>query len=70
LALSIPVDIHDKKIKKNIDLNIIGTVNIVNDCSNFKIKFIYSSTGYVYPNKIGCKNDNNPVLDINNYTWS
>ena len=69
-ALSIPMDIHDKKIVKNIDLNIIGTVNIVKVCSDLKIKFIYSSTGYVYPSKIGNNNDDDLVLAINNYTWS
>ena len=64
------MDIHDKKIVKKIDLNIIGTVNIVKIWSNLKIKLIYSSTGYVYPGKIGSNNDDDLVLAINNYTWS
>ena len=31
-ALSRPMDIHNKKISKSIDLNIIGTANIVKVC--------------------------------------
>jgi len=69
-ALSRPMDIHDKKISKSIDLNIIGTANMVKVCSDLKIKLIYFSTGYVYPGKIGNYNENDPVLPINNYAWS
>ena len=42
---------HNKNINKSIDLNIIGTSNIVKACSNNKIKLIYFSTNYVYPGK-------------------
>ena len=44
-ALSRPMDIHDKQVSKSIDLNIIGTANIVKVCSDLKIKLIYFSTG-------------------------
>jgi dTDP-4-dehydrorhamnose reductase len=38
-----------KKISnKSIDLNIIGTSNLVKVCNKFKIKIIYFSTSYVY----------------------
>ena len=43
-GLSRPMKIHDKKIIKSIDLNIIGTANIVKICSKLKIKLIYFST--------------------------
>ena len=69
-ALSRPMNIHDKLISKSIDLNIIGTANIVKVCSELKIKLIYFSTGYVYPGKIGNYKENDPVLPINNYAWS
>ena len=39
-ALSRPMNIHDKRISKSIDLNIIGTANIVKVCSELKIKLI------------------------------
>ena len=69
-ALSRPMDIHDKLISKSIDLNIIGTCNIVKVCSSLKIKIIYFSTGYVYEGKRGNYKENEPVLPINNYAWS
>ena len=39
-GLSRPMKIHEKKIKLSIDLNIIGTANIVKICSELKIKFV------------------------------
>ena len=69
-ALSRPMDIHDKKTTKGIDLNFIRTVNMVKICSDLKIKLIYFLTGYIYPGKIGSNNDNDLVFAINNYTWS
>ena len=69
-ALSRPMSIHDKQISKSIDLNIIGTANIVKVCFNLKIKLIYFSTGYVYEGKIGNYKEKDPVLPVNNYAWS
>mgnify|MGYP003687487705 CR=1 FL=1 len=69
-ALSRPRSIHDKEISKSIDLNIIGTANIVKICSDLKIKLICFSTGYVYEGKIGNYKEKDPVLPINNYAWS
>ena len=69
-ALSRPMDIHDKKISKSIDINIIGTANLVKYCSEKKIKFIYFSTNYVYPGFKGKYAENDPVLPYNNYAWS
>ena len=69
-ALSRPMKIHDEKISESIDLNIIGTSNVVKVCSKLKIKLIYFSTGYVYEGKIGNYKENDPVLPINNYAWS
>ena len=69
-ALSRPMSVHDKKISKSIDLNIIGTANIVKACSNLKVKLIYFSTGYVYEGKTGNYKEKDPVLPVNNYAWS
>ena len=69
-ALSRPMSVHDKQISKSIDLNIIGTANIVKVCSDLKIKLIYFSTGYVYEGKIGNYKEKDPVLPVNNYAWS
>ena len=69
-GLSRPMDIHEKKISKSIDLNIIGTANIVKVCSALKIKLVYFSTNYVYPCKKGNYSEKSPLLPVNNYAWS
>ena len=69
-GLSRPMSIHDSNIKKSIDLNIIGTANVVKSCSKLKIKLIYFSTSYVYPGFKGNYKEEDAVLPINNYAWS
>ena len=69
-ALSRPMDMHDKFISKSIDINIIGTSNVVKVCDEFNIKLIYFSTGYVYPGIKGNYKETDSVLPINNYAWS
>jgi len=69
-ALSRPMNIHDNNISKSINLNIIGTANIVKVCSKLKIKLIYFSTNYVYEGKKGNYKENSPVFPVNNYAWS
>ena len=69
-GLSRPMDIHDTEISKSIDVNIIGTANIVKISSKLKIKLIYFSTGYVYEGKVGNYKESDPILPINNYAWS
>jgi dTDP-4-dehydrorhamnose reductase len=69
-GLSRPMDIHDKEINKSINLNIIGTANLVNACYEHEIKIIYFSTSYIYPGKNGNYKENDPLLPWNNYGWS
>ena len=69
-ALSRPMDIHDTFISKSIDINIIGTANVVKVCSELNVKLIYFSTGYVYPGLKGNYKEIDAVLPINNYAWS
>ena len=69
-GLSRPMKIHDTDISKSIDLNIIGTSNIVKACSERNIKLIYFSTNYVYPGSKGDYKETDPVLPVNNYAWS
>ncbi len=52
-GLSRPMNLHDDNIKKSINLNIIGTANIVKACSEMNIKLVYFSTNYVYPGTKG-----------------
>ena len=69
-GLSRPMDIHNKKIEKSIDLNIIGTANVTKICSKKNVKLIYFSTNYVYPGTKGNYTENDPLLPVNNYAWS
>ena len=69
-ALSRPMSIHDKEINKSIDLNIIGTANLVKICNEKKIKIIFFSTSYVYPCTRGKYSEKDALLPWNNYAWS
>ncbi len=69
-GLSRPMSIHDKYISKSIDLNIIGTCNLVKEAEKKKIKLIYLSTNYVYPGIKGNYKESDPVRPWNNYSWS
>ena len=69
-GLSRPMSLHDKDISKSINLNIVGTANLVRVCSEYNIKLIYFSTSYVYPGKKGNYKEYDALLPWNNYAWS
>lgn len=69
-ALSRPMAIHNTDITKSINLNIIGTANIVKLCEKYRVKLIYFSTGYVYECTKGNYKESDPVKPINNYGLS
>ena len=69
-GLSRPMNIHEKNISKSIDLNIVGTCNVVKICKKNNIKLIYFSTGYVYEGKKGNYKEDDPVKPFNNYGLS
>ena len=69
-GLSTPMITHEKKINNSIDVNIIGTANVVKICEKFKIKLIHFSTNYVYSGNKGKFNESDPLKPFNNYGWS
>ena len=69
-GLSRPMNLHEKNISKSIDLNIIGTCNIVKVCQKYNVKLIYFSTGYVYEGIKGNYKEQDPVKPFNNYGLS
>lgn len=69
-GLSRPMKIHDKNIEKSINLNIVGTANLVSEVSKHNIKMIYLSTSYVYPGTKGNYKETDPLKPWNNYSWS
>ena len=69
-ALSRPMDVHYSNISKSIDLNIIGTANVVKMCQRYNVKLIFFSTGYVYEGTKGNYKESDPVKPFNNYGLS
>ncbi len=69
-GLSRPMEAHDTKLSESINLNIIGTSNVVKVCNKYKVKLIYFSTSYVYPCKKGNYKETDSLFPINNYAWS
>ena len=69
-GLSRPMKIHESDISKSINLNIIGTGNLVMAASELGIKIIYLSTSYVYPGKKGNYKEEDALKPWNNYSWS
>jgi len=69
-GLSRPMLEHQTNISKSINLNVIGTGNLVCICSELNRKIIYFSTSYVYPGKKGNYKENDSLLPWNNYAWS
>ena len=66
-GLSRPMNIHETNIEKSIDLNIIGTANLVKICKRYNIKIVYFSTSYVYEGVRGNYKESDPVKPFNNY---
>jgi dTDP-4-dehydrorhamnose reductase len=69
-GLSRPLKQHETDIQKSIFLNIIGTSNLVIECSIKKVKLIYLSSSYIYQGKKGNYKETDPVLPWSNYGWS
>ena len=69
-GLSRPMKIHDEQINKSINLNIIGTCNLVKEANKYNAKIIYLSTSYVYPGKKGNYIEEDALKPWNNYSWS
>lgn len=60
----------DKDPLKAIEVNVIGTSNIVKLCSEFEARLIYISTDYVFKGDKGNYKEDDPVYPVNKYAWS
>jgi len=62
------------KIEENpydaLNVNIVGTANIVKLCSSFNLKLIYISTDYVFDGVVGNYRESDSVYPTNKYAWS
>ncbi len=60
----------DQEPVKGIDVNIIGTANLVKLSSLHGIRLIYISTDYVFKGDKGNYLEDDPVYPVNKYAWS
>jgi dTDP-4-dehydrorhamnose reductase len=60
----------DKEPLKALEVNIVGTSNIVKLCMEFGARLIYISTDYVFKGDKGDYKENDPVYPVNKYAWS
>jgi dTDP-4-dehydrorhamnose reductase len=60
----------EKDPSKAIEVNIIGTSNVVKLCMEFGIRLIYISTDYVFKGDKGNYKETDPVYPVNKYAWS
>jgi dTDP-4-dehydrorhamnose reductase len=68
-AFTSPPNIDQDPIKA-IDVNIIGTCNIVKLCMQHNLRLIYISTDYVFKGDRGNYKEMDPVYPVNKYAWS
>ena len=69
-GLSRPMSVHETDISKSINLNIVGTANVVLACKKLNIKLVYISTNFVYSGVKGNFKETDLVKPFNNYGWS
>jgi len=60
----------DKNPLKAIEINIVGTSNIVKLCLEFEARLIYICTDYVFKGDKGNYKERDPVYPVNKYAWS
>src|SRR6185437_10727866 len=68
-AFTLPPKINENP-KLALDVNIVGTANIVRLCMERNIKLLYVSTDYVFKGDRGMYKEDDPVLPANKYAWS
>lgn len=60
----------DKDPLKAIEVNIVGTANVVKLCAEFNARLIYICTDYVFKGNRGNYKEDDPVFPVNKYAWS
>ncbi len=60
----------DKDPLQAIEVNIIGTSNVVKLCMEFDLRLIYICTDYVFKGDKGDYKEDDPVYPVNKYAWS
>ena len=60
----------DKNPLKALEINIVGTANVIKLCMEFDAWLIYISTDYVFKGDKGNYTETDPVYPVNKYAWS
>ncbi|MBN2137850.1 MAG: sugar nucleotide-binding protein [Sedimentisphaerales bacterium] len=60
----------DKDPLEAIEVNIIGTSNVVKLCMEFDLRLVYICTDYVFKGDKGGYKEDDPVYPVNKYAWS
>jgi dTDP-4-dehydrorhamnose reductase len=60
----------DKNPLKAVEVNIVGTANVVKLCAKFGARLIYICTDYVFQGDKGQYAEADPVNPVNKYAWS
>ena len=68
-AFTSPPKINENP-KLALDVNIVGTANVVRVCMERNIQLLYVSTDYVFKGDSGMYKEDDPVLPANKYAWS
>ena len=68
-AFTSPPKIDENPVKA-IDVNIIGTSNVVKLCNEINARLIYICTDYIFKGDKGSYKENDPVFPVNKYAWS
>jgi len=55
---------------KAVDVNIVGTANVVRLCAEHGARLVYLCTDYVFRGDQGRYVEDDPVLPVNKYAWS
>ena len=68
-AFTSPPKINENP-KLALEVNILGTANLVRVCMERNIKLLYISTDYVFKGDTGMYKEDDPLLPANKYAWS
>lgn len=60
----------DKDPRRAIDVNIIGTANVVKLCMAHELRLVYISTDYVFRGDQGNYREEDALYPVNKYAWS
>jgi dTDP-4-dehydrorhamnose reductase len=60
----------DKDPLRALEVNIVGTANVVRLCMAHGLKLVYVSTDYVFRGDQGNYREDDPLFPVNKYAWS